>query len=239
MDAVVAFGSVVKNSRLTKTLQISNFGDVKAPYKWDNTAYKKFFTITPESGFVIPNATMDLEVTFHPTVADPDIRFNQIKCEIKGGDPLSLTLMGKSVEQDPSTTQTLNFQTVVRKPTKQVVAIQNTEDKEWIINPTISTASDACAGYFSGKQTLVVPPKQTVQFEINYTPKTMTKKNASDQYDAHIGSLFFPLPNGTALLYNLNAVATEPEAEALPQETVQAKKAKFIMIPIKNWLKTD
>lgn len=67
----------------------------------------------------------------------------------------------------------------------------------------------------------------------------MTKKNASDQYDAHIGSLFFPLPNGTALLYNLNAVATEPESEALPQETVQAKKAKFIMIPIRNWLKTD
>lgn len=30
MDEVVAFGSVVKGSRLTKTLQLSNFGDVKA-----------------------------------------------------------------------------------------------------------------------------------------------------------------------------------------------------------------
>jgi hydrocephalus-inducing protein len=67
----------------------------------------------------------------------------------------------------------------------------------------------------------------------------MTKKNAQDQYDAHTGSLFFPLPNGTALLYNLNGVATEPEAEVLPQETVQAKKARFIMVPVKNWLKTD
>lgn len=67
----------------------------------------------------------------------------------------------------------------------------------------------------------------------------MTKKNAADQYDSHKGSLFFPLPNGTALLYKLNGIATEPEAEATLQETVQAKKSKFIIIPVKNWLKTD
>ena len=85
----------------------------------------------------------------------------------------------------------------------------------------------------------MVPPKQTAQYEIHYAPKTMTKKNAADQYEAHVGSLFFPLPNGTALLYNLNGVATEPEPEALAQESVQAKKARFIIIPVKNWLKTD
>ena len=67
----------------------------------------------------------------------------------------------------------------------------------------------------------------------------MTKKNAADQYDPHQGSLFFPLPNGTALLYNLNGIATEPESEALAAETVQAKKAKVIILPVKNWLKTD
>ena len=67
----------------------------------------------------------------------------------------------------------------------------------------------------------------------------MTKKNAADQMEPHVGSLFFPLPNGTALLYNLNGVATEPEAEALPNESVQAKKARFIIIPVRNWLKTD
>lgn len=67
----------------------------------------------------------------------------------------------------------------------------------------------------------------------------MTKKNAQDQYETHAGSLFFPLPNGTALLYNLSGVATEPESESLPQETVQAKKARFIVIPVRNWLKTD
>ena len=240
MDAVVAFGSVVRNSRLTKILQLANFGDVKASYKWDSKAYSKFFTISPESGYVNPNSTLDLEVTFHPTMADSDIRFNQVKCEIKGGDPLNVTLMGKSVEQDPSTTQTLNFQTIVRKPTKQMVTITNPEEREWVINPTISTAGDAAVtGYFSAKSTLIVPAKQSAQFEVNYAPKTMTKKNAQDQYESHVGSLFFPLPNGTALLYNLIGVATEPEAEALAQETVQAKKARFIIIPVRNWLKQD
>lgn len=33
---------------------------------------------------------------------------------------------------------------MVRKTAKQLVPIQNTEDKEWAINPTISTESDAC-----------------------------------------------------------------------------------------------
>jgi hypothetical protein len=32
--------------------------------------------------------------------------------------------------------------------------------------------------------------------------------------DTHKGSLFFPLPNGTAQLYKLNGTATEPEAES-------------------------
>lgn len=45
-----------------------------------------------------PNSNLDLEVTFHPTVTDQDIRYNKIKCEIKGGDPLSLTLMGKCID---------------------------------------------------------------------------------------------------------------------------------------------
>lgn len=35
MENTLAFGNVVKDSRLTKTMQMSNFGDVKAEFKWD------------------------------------------------------------------------------------------------------------------------------------------------------------------------------------------------------------
>ena len=104
MDEVLSFGNVVKNSLLTKTLQLSNFGDVKAYYRWDSNAYKQYFTITPEHGYVNPNSNLDLEVTFHPKNVDPDIHCNKIKCEIKGGEPLFLTLMGKCIEQDGTQT---------------------------------------------------------------------------------------------------------------------------------------
>lgn len=98
MDEVIAFGGVVKGSRLTKLLQMSNFGDVKAEFTWDSKVYKKHFTITPEAGYVPPNSNLDLEVTFHPSAVDSDIRYNKVKCEIKGGEPLALTLMGKCIE---------------------------------------------------------------------------------------------------------------------------------------------
>ena len=39
MDEVLDFGSVVKDSRLTKTLQMSNFGDVKANFEWDTKTF--------------------------------------------------------------------------------------------------------------------------------------------------------------------------------------------------------
>lgn len=46
----------------------------------------------------------------------------------------------------------------MRKATTQNITINNTEDKEWAINPTIST-KDNSADYFTGKETFIVPPK--------------------------------------------------------------------------------
>jgi len=53
--------------------------------------------------------------------------------------------------------------------------------------------------------------------------------------ETHKGGLFFPLPNGTALLYRLVGTATEPDAEGVLSETLTAKRAKSIIIPVKNW----
>jgi hydrocephalus-inducing protein len=111
---------------------------------------------------------------------------------------------------------------MVRKPNTQHVTIQNTEDKEWAINPTISTKD---ADYFSGKETFIIAPKTSGNYEVVYLPKAMTKKEKKEGTDAeeempHLGSLFFPLPNGTALLYNLKGIATAPQAEGTIQESV-------------------
>ena len=70
----------------------------------------------------------------------------------------------------------------------------------------------------------------------------MTKKeqvpDSEDTVDVpHQGSLFFPLPNGTALLYNLNGVATPPESEGAITETIVAKKQRNFIVQVKNWSK--
>jgi len=64
---------------------------------------------------------------------------------------MQLNLVGKSVAQESKEEHSLNFNSVVRKAITQTVAIQNTEDKEWAINPTISSTKDQPASYFAGK----------------------------------------------------------------------------------------
>ena len=67
----------------------------------------------------------------------------------------------------------------------------------------------------------------------------MTKKDGSEDSveQPHLGSVFFPLPNGTALLYNLKGIATAPQSEGLIQETIQARKQKNFIVNVKNWAK--
>lgn len=70
----------------------------------------------------------------------------------------------------------------------------------------------------------------------------MTKKQKVEESDdmvdlPHEGSLFFPLPNGTALLYDLKGVATPPESEGNIAETIVAKKQRNFIVPVKNWSK--
>jgi len=86
---------------------------------------------------------------------------------------------------------------------------------------------------------MVVPAKGSAQYEVTYQPKTMTKKTKAAEGEEmvdvpHQGSLFFPLPNGTALLYNLLGVATEPESEGLISETVSAKHQKNLLVAVKD-----
>lgn len=100
MDEVLSFGQVVKDSRLTKSLQMSNFGDVKANFEWDIQSSSNF-TISPAKGYVNPNSNLDLEVTFHPKNVDSSISQKFI-CNVQGGEPINLTLMGKCVAQEGS-----------------------------------------------------------------------------------------------------------------------------------------
>ena len=248
MEEVVGFGSVVKGSRLTKQLQMANFGDVRAKFKWDTKAYSKNFTIFPDSGYIPPNEDMYLEITFHPKRVDDDISAKNIKCEYSGGGSLSVTLMGKCVAQDEEQTKEVQFETEVRKQTTQSVSISNPTEKEWTIKPTISTNLDSLKNYFKGSETLIVPAKGSADYEVTYMPLTMTKeKEVAKEGDEeaketvviyHEASLFFPLPDGNAEFHKLFGKSNPPEAIDNIEIEVEAKKPKYISLPIENWLKT-
>ena len=226
---------------LTKILQMSNFGDVKANFTWDKKTFGDNFTISPVTGFINPNSNLDMEITFHPKIVDNAINA-KVTCAVQGGDSLSLNLLGKSVKQEGAELK-MDFKSVVRKEVKQNITIQNPEEKEWAINPTISTKDDACKGYFLGNSTLIVKGKSIAQYEVTYAPKTMTKKEKKEdgtdgEEITHKGSIFFPLPNGNALLYNLNGTSTEPTEEGTITQNIPAKRQNNFIVKVKNPFKT-
>lgn len=55
MEDTVGFGTVVVNSKITKTVQLSNFGDIGAKFDWDTTFCGKYFTISPSKGYLVPH----------------------------------------------------------------------------------------------------------------------------------------------------------------------------------------
>lgn len=50
--------------------------------------------------------------------------------------------------------------------------------------------------------------------------------------------MFFPIPDGTALMYKLTGKATPPAVLQTFDLNTKAKKNLVHLIPIKNWLKT-
>lgn len=68
----------------------------------------------------------------------------------------------------------------------------------------------------------------------------MTKNNeiAEIKDEKHIGSLFFPIPDGSALLYKLIGISTAPSVSDSYDINCKAKFNKIHNIPIKNWLKS-
>lgn len=125
MEDTIGFGTVTKNSKKTKTLQMSNLGYIEAKFEWDTSFCKKYFTIAPTKGFLNPHEDQIFQITFHPDVVDADIRFNKVKCNIEGSDPLYINLLGKCVEQPKDSIPNKEFKAVVRQSFVLQIPITN------------------------------------------------------------------------------------------------------------------
>ncbi|KAJ3047832.1 hypothetical protein HK097_011139 [Rhizophlyctis rosea] len=221
------FGAVVQKSTSSRRIQLQNVGDIGAKFHWDAAKFAPDFSISPPEGYISPGMDISLEVVFHPTDVNPDIRYENIVCNVEGTQPLYLTLTGMCVSPTVSN-ETIKFATPVRQMDVKSVSLSNKTNIPWHIRPVIENE------YWSGPDTLDIDPGQTKSYDITFRPLEMMGAGDGGR---HEGSIFFPLPDGTGLLHKLYGTADKPNPISTITREVPCKTSYTELLPVSNWLK--
>jgi hydrocephalus-inducing protein len=83
---------------------------------------------------------------------------------------------------------------MVRSSTSKSIKLENHTSSNWQLRPVISN------DFWSGAEFLQVPAGGSAEYSLLYKPLTMTQAEGQP----HQGSVFFPLPDGSGLLYILH-----------------------------------
>ena len=163
----------------------------------------------------------------------------KLKCEIENGSPLQLTLIGRGVSQVTEGVQTLKFETIVRTKTSQKVTIKNPIAERITIKANISALNDGFKSYFQGADSIQLNPNDKADYEISYLPLTMTANPKAPKIKeaAHEGKLFFPMPDGSALMFNLVGKSNPSGPAESTTLTLKSKTEITHTINLNNWLK--
>lgn len=156
MQDTIGFGVVTVGSRLTRKLQLNNLGDIPARFHWDLTFCKSVFTIRPVKGVIPAHEDLFFDISFHPKAKGEEIRFPNVKCNIKDSKPLFVNLLGKSIMPTEESIKTVDFETIVREPIQREIEVPNPLKKLWRIKANISSSLASQAGYFFGDETLEI-----------------------------------------------------------------------------------
>ncbi|XP_074644164.1 hydrocephalus-inducing protein homolog [Tubulanus polymorphus] len=221
----IPFGAVVQNSRSTRKLLMINTGDIGARFKWDVAKFGPDFSIEPVEGYISPGMEVPFEVHFHPKDLNQDVRYDNLKCNIEGGKPLKLTLTGMCISVSP-VKEIQHFTTHVRNRETKNLMIMNRTNQCWNLRPVID------GEFYSGPETFTVDPQQTKSYELVYYPMVMTAEGKK-----HLGTVFFPLPDGTGLLYNVQGTAEPPKPNSRINRDIPCKTSYTELLSVNNWLK--
>uniref|UniRef100_A0A2C9K9X8 HYDIN/VesB/CFA65-like Ig-like domain-containing protein n=1 Tax=Biomphalaria glabrata TaxID=6526 RepID=A0A2C9K9X8_BIOGL len=231
----LAFGTVYQRSSSTRKLVMTNSGDMNSKFRWDIKRFKPDFSILPVEGYITPGMEVVFDVEFHPQSVSGDVRYDVrdiftnciVKCFLDGGPhkAVTLTLTG-SCTGIPPVKEVQSFQCVVRQTDTRQIMIPNKSNQVWNLKPVID------GEYWTGPVSFIVDPQQTKSYELTYRPLTMTSENKK-----HTGSIFFPLPDGSGLLFNLVGTAEPPKVLARIQRDVPCKTGYSELLPVFNWLK--
>lgn len=221
------FGTVYQRSQSTRKLIMSNNGDMNTRFRWDIDRFLPDFSISPVEGYITPGMEVNFDVLFHPQNISQDIRYDKLRCFLDGGPhkPVTLTLTG-SCTGIPPVKEVQNFSTNVRGKDIKMISIPNRTNQHWELKPVIE------GEYWTGPVTFIVEPQQTRQYELTYKPLTMTSENKK-----HNGTIFFPLPDGTGLFFNLVGMAEPPKPNSKISRDVPCKTSYTEPLPVINWLK--
>ena len=188
------------------------------------------FSVSPLEGYLQPKEDTNIEITFHPQRVSRDIRYERIPVYVDGQAPIPLTLTGMCVEASAEEAP-LQFKTPVRVPATKSISIKNSSTGPWNIKPVVSDEN------WTGPEVLEVPAGSTGEFVVTYCPMSMTKENEEGEVRKHQGTVFFPLPDGTAILYSLEGEADPPGPADTISQSLACKQAHILDLEVPNWLK--
>lgn len=140
------------------------------------------------------------------------------------GEQQFLTLTGACVDSQPQPDPVV-FSCAVRSSSVKSIIVENGSTTSWQLRPTIQN------DYWNGPEFLHVPSGGKAVYEITYTPLMMCTEDQPQS-----GSVFFPIPDGSGLLYILHGFASAPEAEDNIKRDVKAKCVHIEKIGLNNWL---
>ncbi|CAF0784494.1 unnamed protein product [Didymodactylos carnosus] len=219
----IPFGAVVKECSITRKLVMSNRGDIGSRYQWNTSQIKdKPFQISPTNGYISPGMEITFDLTFHPKEIKQDLRCDKFECTLENCKPLQVTLCGSCVEVQPIREPIVISTPVRSKETGRPITIKNPTNTLWTLTPIIS------GEYFSGPETVIVEPQSTRNYEVTYLPLSEGK---------HTGTMFFPLPDGNGLLYNLIGNAEPPKQSGKIMREIPCKTQYVELLSVENWLK--
>ncbi|KAJ3106206.1 hypothetical protein HDU97_006839 [Phlyctochytrium planicorne] len=221
------FGAVVQRSCTTRRIQLQNVGDIGAKFHWDITKFQPDFSISPTEGYISPGMDISLEITFHPTEVNQDIRYENLVGQVEGTTPLYLTLTGMCVPQ-PIQNDILKFSTPVRQSDIKSIKLENKTSISWHIRPIIENE------HWSGPESVDVEPGQAKTYDVTFTPLEMLGAGDGGR---HEGSIFFPLPDGSGMLYKLYGMADKPLTAGTISREIPCKTSYTEILTVGNWLK--
>ena len=128
----------------------------------------------------------------------------QVRCQVEGSEPKYLTLTGACAAPRAEGAP-IEFRTSVRGSATQELTLTNPSVTAWQLAPVVHNDT------WSGPELLAVPAGGSARYPVTYRPLAMATADKP-----HEGSVFFPIPDGTAVQFSLRGIADDPQ----PTDTI-------------------